>query len=140
MAWTRYLGKRFASPPYIPWRELPPRLRVLRVASLLGWSVLMISLLTDFAIENASMGQPDHPVGIYLYPDRVKEVVRYLTEWQEHILRVVQPATFASSVLAFILGGIYSNLEERLRKQRQQAVLEKFARGFDEHDEPSTGA
>lgn len=96
----------------------------------------MISLLAEFAIENAGVGQPDHPVGIYLYPDRVKGVVRYLTEWQEHIHRVARPSMFASLALAFILGGIYSNLEERLRKQRRQAVLARFARDWEESDEP----
>jgi hypothetical protein len=37
---------------------------------------------------------------------------------------------------AFILGVISSNLEERLSKRRRQAVLEKFARSFDEQAEP----
>ena len=100
----------------------------------------MISMLTDLAIENATIWQPDHPVGIYLNPYRVKGVVRYFTEWQGRVYRVNQPLMVASFVAASILGGISGSLEERLRKRRRQAVLEKFARGFDEQDEPQPGA
>jgi hypothetical protein len=100
----------------------------------------MISMLADLAIENATIWQPDHPVGIYLHPYRVKGVVRYFTEWQGRVYRLNQPLMMASFVAAWTLGSISSSLEERLSKRRRQAVLEKFARGFDEHDEPEAGA
>ena len=58
----------------------------------------MISLLTEFAIENAAIWQPDHPVGIYLHPGRVKGIVRYVTEWQERVHRVAEPSMIASFV------------------------------------------
>jgi hypothetical protein len=136
LAWTRYLGKRFTPRPTIPWRELPPRLRVLGGATLLGWFGFMISLLTVGAIETAALKQPQQPAGIYLHPHRVKGAIRYFTNGQERIYQAAYPSMIASIAATVILVGIYSNLEERLSKRRRQAALEKFARGFEEREEP----
>jgi hypothetical protein len=110
-------------PPAIPWRELPACLRVLRVAGLLAWFGLVVSILTLGAIENAALTQPNRPAGIFLHQQQVKGAIRYVTDEQQLVYLAGSVSMMASWAAAFILGGISSNLEERLRKQRRQAVL-----------------
>jgi hypothetical protein len=98
-------------------------MRILALASILAWTIFMVSLLIVGWIETAALTQPSNATSLYLYPREVKGVIRFFTEHQEAIYSVAKPSMLPSFLVTAILFGLYNSLDRRAKRRRVERIL-----------------
>lgn len=130
MGWIDHLGKRTVVAA-VPWRQLPHWLRVLRVIAIAGWAVSMALILTVGEMETAALQQPKIPDQSYMYPHDIKGTLRYFSERQERVYRVVRPMLFLWFGATFVIFCVYGETERRWAEKRRRIALEDLIRRID---------
>jgi hypothetical protein len=76
-------------------------------------------------IEFSALHQPEAPTAEYQSPHWIKGKTRYFTTPQDRIHSVAEPTFFATVAAGFVLGGIHSWLDRRIKDTTVQRALER---------------
>lgn len=133
MVWADFLGRRVAVAK-MSWHNLPRWMRTVHVLMIVGWCVVGASLLTVGQIETAAIWQPSAPDSIYRYPHDIKGSVRYFSDGQERVYRVVRPLMTGGFAVMLPISAIFMYILERLNKRRRQAELEDLWKRLEERN------
>jgi hypothetical protein len=74
------------------WKTASSGMKLFCIVCIAAWCVFMVALMTTGAIEAAALFQPSTADFTYVRPQTIKGVVHYLTENQDRIYSISQPA------------------------------------------------
>jgi hypothetical protein len=75
-------------------------------------------------IETVALRQPGELTPIYLHPHAIESVVRYFTDFQEHLYSIAKPTMVASFVLCGLLAAAYEMLRRADYNRRKRELLD----------------
>jgi hypothetical protein len=116
--------------PSLDLTDLPPSPRLKRamhVSLLICSLVWAISFFAVGGIETVALKQSEVAEPPYVHPHKVKGRVRFFTDRQEEIYAVAKPLLFPSWVVGFVLMAALVRIEESLKKQTRQDLLDRIA-------------
>jgi hypothetical protein len=90
-------------PVLIPFAELSPRMRLLRVATYFAFCVFMSSLLASGAVETIALSQPTTATGHFTHPRDIKGITKFLTDYQYKVDNIAHALLGSSGVVAVLL-------------------------------------
>jgi hypothetical protein len=116
--------------PSLDLTDLPPspRLRrAIRIGVIITTLMWAAEFLTVGGIETVALKQPQTADIVYIHPHKIKGRVRYFTDQQEEIYAVAKPLFWPVAAVGFVILVAFVRIEERIKKQKQQDMLDRFA-------------
>ncbi len=120
----------------LPWRLLPPWLRLVRVLAVSLWVPLFLCLTAMFGLQFQVTASPTVPTGAYEHAVRFKGVVRYLSEPLFSVWSSLDRAWMPFSYLTFLLFGVDAFFEDRIQRRRWAAFLDEVAERMGTREQP----
>jgi len=113
---------KFGNPP-LPWKQLPPWLRFLRVLLFAFWGSGMVCLTALFILQNQVLSSPTVLTGVYTHPVGFKGGTFYLAEPFFSYWIALNSAYPPLWVAGFLLIIAINNFEYRIKRRQWDTWL-----------------